>query len=147
MIDGMMDDNDLLIEAIEARQHAYAPYSHYFVGAALLTHDGKVYRGCNVENQAYPSGICAERVAVGNAISDGQRWADFVTLAVVGTGHNPCRPCGMCRQLLSEMYAKAAREEGREAGDLRVLMINSPESRDEVFEKKLTELLPYAFEL
>jgi cytidine deaminase len=100
-----------------------------------------------VENQAYPSGICAERVAVGKAISDGRRWADFVALAVVGTGDSPCRPCGMCRQLLSEMYARAAQQEGQEAGDLRVIMINSPETRDDRLVRTLKELLPYWFEL
>jgi cytidine deaminase len=148
MTDSTTDTDDtLLTEAIAAREHAYAPYSRYKVGAALLTRDGKIYRGCNVENQAYPSGICAERVAVGKAISDGRRWADFVALAVVGTGDSPCRPCGMCRQLLSEMYARAAQQEGQEAGDLRVIMINSPETRDDRLVRTLKELLPYWFEL
>jgi cytidine deaminase len=146
MIDSNMDDT-LLTEAIAAREHAYAPYSNYKVGAALLTRNGNIYTGCNIENQAYPSGMCAERVAVGKAISDGRQWADFVALAVVGTGASPCRPCGMCRQLLSEMHARAARQPDREAGDLRVIMIDSPDTRDVRFVKTLSELLPYWFEL
>ncbi len=146
MIDEMADDV-LLTEAIAAREHAYAPYSNYKVGAALLTRDGKIYTGCNVENQAYPSGMCAERVAVGKAISDGQAWADFMAIAVVGTGDAPCRPCGMCRQLLSEMYAQEARLDDRKAGELRVIMINSPERWDKRLVKTLRELLPYGFEL
>jgi cytidine deaminase len=147
MIDSSIDDDALLVEAIAAREHAYAPYSHYKVGAALLTRDGKIYGGCNVENQAYPSGMCAERVAVGKAISEGHEWADFVAIAVVGTGNSPCRPCGMCRQLLSEMYASAARQSDRQAGDLRVIMVDSPETRDKKLVKMLRELLPYSFEL
>ena len=147
MIDATVDDDLLLTEAIAAREHAYAPYSNYKVGAALLMRDGRIYGGCNIENQAYPSGMCAERVAVGKAISDGHDWADFVALAVVGTGDAPCRPCGMCRQLISEMYAKAARRGDLEAGELRVIMIDSPESRDNRLVKTLRELLPYAFEL
>jgi cytidine deaminase len=147
MIDSSIDDDALLGEAIAAREHAYTPYSHYKVGAALLTRDGKIYGGCNVENQAYPSGMCAERVAVGKAISAGHNWADFVAIAVVGTGNSPCRPCGMCRQLLSEMYAKAARQGDRQAGDLRVIMVDSPETREKKLVKTLRELLPYWFEL
>ncbi|MGA7730563.1 MAG: cytidine deaminase [Chloroflexia bacterium] len=147
MIDSSIADDALLTAAIAAREHAYAPYSHYQVGAALLTRDGKIYGGCNVENQAYPSGICAERVAVGKAISDGQQWADFVAIAVVGTGDSPCRPCGMCRQLLSEMYARAAKQGDGKAGDLRVIMINSPKTREKKLVKTLRELLPYWFEL
>ena len=146
MIDENMDEM-LASEAIEARENAYAPYSRYKVGAALLTRDGTIYRGCNVENQAYPSTLCAERVAVGKAISEGQKWSDFVAIGVVGTGDSPCRPCGMCRQVLSEMYADAARAEGGETNDLRVVMINSPESRGEMLVLKLSELLPYAFNL
>lgn len=146
MIDENMDDL-LVSEAIEAREMAYAPYSKYKVGAALLTRDGTIYRGCNVENQAYPSTLCAERVAVGKAISEGQKWSDFVAIGVVGTGDSPCRPCGMCRQVLSEMYSDAARDSGGEDNDLKLVMINSPESRDDRLVLKLSELLPYAFNL
>jgi cytidine deaminase len=93
------EDYRQLIElANEARRHAYAPYSHYPVGAALRTRTGRVYTGVNVENAAYPTGICAERVAVFKAVSDGER--DFDVIAVVTD--NGGSPCGACRQVLSE---------------------------------------------
>ena len=93
------ETRDRLIQiAIEARKWAYAPYSHYPVGAALLTSSGKVYDGVNIENAAYPTGICAERVAVFKAISEGER--QFDAIAVVTT--NAGTPCGACRQVLAE---------------------------------------------
>ena len=88
----------LIQAATEARQWAYAPYSNYAVGAALLTASGRIYDGVNVENAAYPTGICAERVAVFNAVSEGER--DFVAIAVVTA--NAGSPCGSCRQVLAE---------------------------------------------
>lgn len=94
----------LLTSAIEARKQAYAPYSGYRVGAALLGADGHVYIGCNVENAGYSPTICAERAAICRAISEGAR--EFVAIAVVGgTGESldpTCTPCGVCRQVLSE---------------------------------------------
>jgi len=89
---------NLIQIAKQARERAYAPYSHYAVGAALLTASGKIYRGSNVENAAYPVTICAERVAVFNAISEGER--DFLALAVVT--QNAGSPCGSCRQVMAE---------------------------------------------
>ena len=83
-----------------ARLKAYAPYSKYKVGAALLTEDGKVYTGCNVENSSYGITICAERTAVANAISDGHR--KFKAVAVVTASSPPGPPCGICRQTLAE---------------------------------------------
>jgi cytidine deaminase len=88
----------LIRTALEARQWAYAPYSHYPVGAALLTSSGRIYDGVNIENAAYPTGICAERVAVFKAVSEGER--HFVALAVVTL--NGGTPCGSCRQVLAE---------------------------------------------
>jgi cytidine deaminase len=88
----------LIQAAQEARKWAYAPYSGYAVGAALLTASGKVYDGVNVENAAYPTGICAERVAVFKAVSQGER--DFQAVAVVN--RNGGSPCGACRQVLAE---------------------------------------------
>ena len=88
----------LIQAAAEARQWAYAPYSNYAVGAALLTASGRIYDGVNVENAAYPTGICAERVAVFKAVSEGER--DFVAIAVVTA--NAGSPCGSCRQVLAE---------------------------------------------
>lgn len=84
--------------ALAARRHAYAPYSHYAVGAALRTVSGRLYTGCNVENAAYPAGICAERVAVYKAVSDGERRFDVVAVVTPNGGF----PCGICRQVLAE---------------------------------------------
>jgi cytidine deaminase len=93
------EERRLLIDlAIEARRRAYAPYSNYPVGAALRTKSGRVFTGCNVENAAYPTGMCAERVAVFKAVSEGER--EFEVLAVVTS--NGGSPCGGCRQVLAE---------------------------------------------
>jgi len=90
--------DELILRAQEARQRAYAPYSNYAVGAALLTASGEIFEGANVENAAYPTGMCAERSAVFAAVSKGQR--SFQAIAVVtGDGGTPC---GSCRQVLSE---------------------------------------------
>ncbi len=88
----------LISRAIEAREMAYAPYSHYQVGAALLTEDGEIFSGCNVENAVYPLGICAERNAVSLAVLQGQQRI----LAVAVATHNGGTPCGACRQTLRE---------------------------------------------
>ncbi len=88
----------LLTAAQEARRHAYAPYSGYAVGAAVLTASGRIYTGANVENAAYPSGMCAERVALFKAVSEGER--AFLAVAVVTA--NGGTPCGACRQVLRE---------------------------------------------
>ena len=96
---------ETLIEyAIEAMGRAYAPYSGYFVGAALLTADGAVYQGCNIENASFSPTICAERTAFAKAVSEGQR--DFVAIAVCGGKNGKieslCTPCGVCRQVMAE---------------------------------------------
>lgn len=88
----------LLERAVAARQWAYAPYSHYEVGAALLAESGKIYDGVNVESAAYPTSICAERAAIFNAVTAGER--DFKALAVVTK--NAGAPCGACRQVMAE---------------------------------------------
>jgi cytidine deaminase len=88
----------LTIEALQARQLAYAPYSGYAVGAALLTKSGEIFTGVNVENAAYPTGTCAERVAVFKAVSEGKK--EFEALVVASS--NGGTPCGACRQVLSE---------------------------------------------
>ena len=102
-----MTDKELVMEAIEARKNAYVPYSGYMVGAALLTEDGKVYRGCNVENAAYSPTNCAERTAFFKAVSEGER--KFKAIAVIGA-HKDAKPedygyfypCGVCRQVMME---------------------------------------------
>lgn len=99
-----MKQEVLMEMARQARENAYAPYSDFLVGAALLCGDGTVYTGCNVENASYSPTICAERVAFGKAVSEGKR--DFAAIAVCGgrrgqeTG--PCTPCGVCRQVMGE---------------------------------------------
>lgn len=94
------DEAALVETASAAREQAYAPYSNFRVGAALLAADGRVFTGANVENAAYGSTICAERVALPAAVVQGVR--EFVALAVVGDGDGPCTPCGACRQVLFE---------------------------------------------
>jgi len=119
---------DLVQQAIDARQWAYAPYSNYRVGAALLAESGRVYCGVNVENAAYPTGICAERVAVYKAVSEGER--KFQAIAVVTA--NGGTPCGSCRQVLSEFGL-----------DTRVIIAD--EQGRIVMETDVAGLLPGAF--
>lgn len=122
----------LLTHARAARRKAYAPYSHYAVGAALETHGGKIYSGCNVENASYGLSLCAERVAVAKAIADGAR--KFKRLVIVTGGARPATPCGMCRQVLMEF-----------APHLEVVISNGQKSMQSFF---LTQhLLPYPFQL
>ena len=95
---------DLLIkQAREAREKAYAPYSHFQVGAALEARDGKIYHGCNIENASYGLTNCAERTAFFSALSDGQKPGNFIQLAIVGETDGPIAPCGACRQVIFEL--------------------------------------------
>jgi cytidine deaminase len=95
----MMTPQELVAAALEARTRAYAPYSHYQVGAAVLASDGSVTVGCNVENAAYGSTICAERVALTAAVAQGRR--DFTAIAVATADGGT--PCGACRQVMAEL--------------------------------------------
>ena len=99
-----MTNKELLRIAANARERAYAPYSDFFVGAALLCDDGSIYEGCNIENASYTPTCCAERVALFKAVSEGKR--GFKKIAIVGTKQGDiakyCYPCGVCRQALSE---------------------------------------------
>lgn len=125
-----MTDRALLQVARAMRERAYAPYSNFLVGAALECEDGTVITGCNVENAAYGSSICAERTALTKAVSEGHR--RFRRLAIVGSGSELCWPCGACRQMLCEF-----------APTLEVLVAGADEGP---FEKaNLTALLPSAF--
>jgi len=90
--------DELIAAAAEARKKAYIPYSHYAVGAALITADGVIYTGCNIENASYTPTVCAERVAMFKAVSEGHR--EFTAIAVVT--ENGVSPCGVCRQVLGE---------------------------------------------
>ena len=128
-----MTDKELVLKAVKVMNYAYAPYSGFKVGAAILTEDGKVFDGCNIENAAYPAGICAERTAVGNAVSSGAR--DFVKIAIVGGKKGEitdfCPPCGICRQVLSEFCGK----------DFKILLYDGKTVKS----YRLNELLPYDF--
>ncbi len=118
-------DLDQLVEAAwQAREAAYAPYSNFAVGAALLATDGRIFLGCNVENISYGLTNCAERVAIGAAIAAGAR--EFLAVAVVAATGVPISPCGACRQVLAEF------------GVPRVILAN----RSERLEFRLEELLP-----
>ena len=109
-----MTERELVERALEMRRFSYAPYSHFRVGAALECEDGSVYTGCNVENAAYGSSLCAERTALVKAVSEGRR--RFVRLAVAGDSADYCWPCGACRQMLREfgtdLEVLAANREG-----------------------------------
>jgi cytidine deaminase len=124
-----LSDSELVARAWQARELASAPYSHFLVGAALLASDGRVFTGCNVESSSYGLSICAERVALTKAISEGAR--EFVTIAVVAQGKGTVSPCGACRQLLHDY-----------APNLRVLLSGQEVSHTEHL---LKELLPLAF--
>jgi cytidine deaminase len=96
---------ELVHAAQQARQAAYAPYSHFQVGAAVRTRSGRIYLGCNVENASFGLSVCAERVAVFNAVAGGER--DIVEIAVSADADPPARPCGACRQVLFEFAPTA----------------------------------------
>jgi cytidine deaminase len=95
-----MSDDELLQSASDARLRAYAKYSAFTVGAALLTKSGKVFQGCNVENISFGLTMCAERVALGAAVAQGER--EFVAIAIAADSILPIMPCGACRQVLAE---------------------------------------------
>ncbi|MEH7303930.1 cytidine deaminase [Neobacillus drentensis] len=125
-----MNIEHLIEEAKRAREKAYAPYSKFGVGAALLTKDGKVYHGCNIENAAYSMCNCAERTALFKAYSEGDK--DFKMLAVVADTDRPCSPCGACRQVISELCSK----------DMTVILTNL---KGDILELTVEDLLPGAF--
>jgi cytidine deaminase len=119
-------DEELVALAQAARRNAYAPYSHYQVGAALLTASGQVFTGCNVENAVYPLVICAEQTAVVKAVSEGQR--EFVAIAIVT--RNGGSPCGACRQVMHEFAPRLRVLLADEAGHTRSYTLDQllPES-------------------
>ncbi|PAE43954.1 cytidine deaminase [Bacillus sp. 7884-1] len=125
-----MNTEKLIEESKKAREKAYVPYSNFQVGAALLTTDGKVYHGCNIENAAYSMCNCAERTALFKAYSEGDR--DFKMLAVVADTDRPCSPCGACRQVISELCPS----------DMKVVLTNL---KGDTLEITVAELLPGAF--
>ena len=128
---GEKERDDLCRLAVSAMGRAYAPYSQYAVGAAVLTESGHMYLGCNVENASYGLTICAERVAIGNAVSDGQKRIQAIAVATRDGGS----PCGACRQVLAE-FAE---------GTCEVFLVNPNGDRFE--QVTLDELLPLRFSL
>jgi len=124
----------LIKKAYEASERAYAPYSEFCVGAALLTASGRVFTGCNVENASYGATNCAERTALFKAVSEGER--AFSAIAVVGRKRGGeeqlCPPCGICRQVLAEFCNK----------DFLILLTNGKETERYTLE----ELLPHSFD-
>nr|WGD91680.1 cytidine deaminase [Bacillus subtilis] len=125
-----MNRQELITEALKARDMAYTPYSKFQVGAALLTKDGKVYRGRNIENAAYSMCNCAERTALFKAVSEGD--TEFQMLAVAADTPGPVSPCGACRQVISELCTK----------DVIVVLTNL---QGQIKEMTVEDLLPGAF--
>ena len=128
----MISVEQLIAEARAAREKAYAPYSNFKVGAAVLTRDGNIYHGCNIENASYGLTNCAERTAFFSAIADGCKPGDFAQIAVVGDTEGPVSPCGACRQVILELGG----------GDLVVILANLENAVDI---SSPTALLPGAF--
>lgn len=128
-----MDNLMLIKEAKLARTKAYAPYSKFLVGAALLCKDGTVFHGANVENSSYPLCMCAERNALYHAYMNGYQKDDFAALALVGDTDHPISPCGACRQVMQELLPI----------DAVIIMANI---KGEVKITNMKELLPFAFD-
>ena len=137
-----MTDRDLMQKAFEARRRAYAPYSRFAVGAALLCAGGRVFIGCNIENAAHSPGLCAERAAVAAAVmaGGGRQYLEFISIAVAGGPEDGgssgfCFPCGVCRQVLREFCRP----------DFRILLAKGSPDAFETAEYTLEELLPHGF--
>lgn len=128
------EEKELCARALEMRKFSYVPYSRFRVGAALLTAEGKIYTGCNIENAAYTPTMCAERTAFAKAVSEGER--SFRAIAIAGgqEGAEPdyCAPCGVCRQVMREFCDR----------DFRILLVRS---EGDCREYTLEELLPHSF--
>ena len=122
-------EDKLITKAIEMLERAYVPYSHFPVGAALECADGSVFTGCNVENAAYPAGICAERSAIFHAVSEGR--TRFRRIVIAGKSSDFCVPCGMCRQVMREFST-----------DLEIICLNNA-GDEQTF--TLDQLLPHGF--
>ena len=125
-----MTDKELVVLAKEAMEHAYVPYSHFKVGAALLAKDGRVFKGCNIENASYGATNCAERTAVFKAVSEGCR--EFDAIAIVASSGDLVPPCGICRQFMKEFCDD----------DFIICMADVNDTYEA---HTLAEILPYSF--
>ena len=123
-----MEDKELIAAAKKYRENAYAPYSKFKVGAAVLTKNGNVYGGCNIENSSFPVTNCAERTAIFKAVSEGEQ--EFAAIALIADTPGPCSPCGACRQVMVEFKIP------------RIIMANM---QGDVKVVTLEEIMPYAF--
>ncbi len=137
MIENKTNYRALALEAIGAMKKSYSPYSNFTVGAALLTKEGKIYTGANIENASYTPTVCAERNAIFTAVHNGER--EFEAIAVVGGLKGEIKgvtaPCGVCRQVMSEFCSP----------DFKVILVTSSEG--DYIEETLDGLLPYMFKL
>ena len=120
---------ELIKLSIEAQKNSYSPYSNFAVGASLLTKSGKIYTGANIENASYPAGICAERVAMSKAISEGEK--SFEAICITASSGDYAYPCGVCRQFISEFSIDIKVIVAKDENDYKVHTLN--------------ELLPYSF--
>lgn len=125
-----MNKRELIDQAKEAMKYAYVPYSKFQVGAALLTKDGKVFTGCNVENASYGATNCAERTAIFKAVSEG--YQEYEAIAIVSSSQDTTYPCGICRQVMTEFMP-----EGK---------IFYENSKGEIVESSVREVMPFGFD-
>jgi cytidine deaminase len=124
-----VDIKNLIDRAIQARTHAVAPYSHFQVGAIVMTNSGKIFTGCNIEDSSYGLTMCAERVAIFKALSEGER--DFQYIVVAADLNIPCYPCGACRQIIWDFAASA-----------KIICANI-QGQHEIYQA--SDLIPHAF--
>ena len=128
--------SEIIRLAIQSRERAYVPYSNFSVGAALLTEEGEIFTGCNIENQSYPAGLCAERTAIFSAVAAGHLHFQGIAVSGGAKGKEPkdfCLPCGICLQVMSEFCGP----------EFPILIVKNEE---EVQEYQLKELLPHVFQ-
>ena len=127
-----MNKSVLIEEAKEGRKLSYSPYSHFAVGAAVLSKDGRIFKGGNVENSSYPLSLCAERNAIANAMMNGVKPGEMIEMAIIADTDDVCAPCGACRQVISELLDENA-------------IIYLCNLKGDVKETNVKELLPFAF--
>ncbi len=127
-----INETELVQKAHEAMALSYSPYSHFPVGAAILCSDGMVYLGANVENSSFPCGICAERNAIYHAMMEGKTKDDFLALAIITDTDEVASPCGLCRQVISELFP----------ADGVIYLANT---KGDIRSTNIEELLPFAF--